>query len=107
MKTLNKSDYQFKGHYDNSDDTDGWNYHNGPEWVWPMGYYLLARIKFFGKEDHKIMKFLIPHQHYFNKSPWMSLPELTNENGEYCEHSCEAQAWSIGTIFEALYECRT
>lgn len=65
MKTLSTSDHSYKGNYDNSDETSGWNYHNGPEWVWPLGYYLIARLKFFNAENNQIMKFLIPHQRYY------------------------------------------
>lgn len=87
IKTLSRSDFAYKGNYDNSDDTHGWNYHNGPEWVWPMGYYLIARKIFFDKSQQNIMKYLIPHQKQFFRSPWMSLPELTNEAGSYCADS--------------------
>ena len=104
IKTLSKSDFAYKGNYDNSDDTHGWNYHNGPEWVWPMGYYLIARNIFFEKSNQNIMKYLIPHQKQFFKSPWMSLPELTNEAGSYCFDSCPAQAWSIASIIDCVHQ---
>ena len=109
IKTLDPSDRQYKGDYDNDDETRGHNYHQGPEWVWPVGFFLISKLNFcdYGSQREAaqdIVKHLLPHQKHMLKSdPWHSLPELTNSSGKPCPHSCPAQAWSIATILDALH----
>ena len=50
------------------------------------------------------MSLLHPHEEHMKNDAWMSLPELTNSEGKECRDSCKAQAWSISTIIEALFE---
>ena len=53
IATLARGDMAYRPVYDNSDASEdsttagGWNYHQGPEWLWPFGYYLRARLLFF------------------------------------------------------------
>ncbi|XP_030883464.1 glycogen debranching enzyme [Leptonychotes weddellii] len=118
MKTLDPDDMVYCGIYDNALDNDnynlakGFNYHQGPEWLWPIGYFLRAKLyfsKLMGPEANSKTVFLVKNilsRHYVHleRSPWKGLPELTNENGQYCPFSCETQAWSIATILETLYD---
>ncbi|KAK4685222.1 glycogen debranching enzyme, partial [Tremellales sp. Uapishka_1] len=120
MKTLDPADSQYRGDYDNSNDgTDqaiakGWNYHQGPEWVFPTGWFLMAYLKFDllvgeGKEDpkrtfHFISNILLNHRQHITHDPWRGLPELTNSNGSFCYDSCRTQAWSASTILDVLEE---
>ncbi|KAJ7395271.1 glycogen debranching enzyme [Pitangus sulphuratus] len=118
MKTLDPDDMVYCGVYDNALDNDnynlarGFNYHQGPEWVWPIGYFLRAKLYFsrlIGPEIHAktvvmIKNVLSHHYVHLERSSWKGLPELTNENGQYCPFSCETQAWSIGVVLEVLYD---
>ncbi|GAA5876001.1 hypothetical protein JCM3774_002310 [Rhodotorula dairenensis] len=118
VKTLDPADPDYRPNYDNSNDSDDWhvakgrNYHQGPEWVWPMGYFLRAYLTFdtlagAGRTDptstfHHIYEHLSRHRAHISSDPWAGLPELTNENGAYCHDSCRTQAWSGSTLLDAL-----
>ncbi|OXB66174.1 hypothetical protein ASZ78_012973 [Callipepla squamata] len=118
MKTLDPDDMVYCGIYDNALDNDnynvarGFNYHQGPEWLWPIGYFLRAKLYFskligpeiYAKTVVMIKNVLSRHYVHLERSSWKGLPELTNENGQYCPFSCETQAWSIGVILEVLYD---
>ncbi|CAL8276876.1 unnamed protein product [Lota lota] len=118
MKTLDPDDMVYCGIYDNALDNDnynlakGFNYHQGPEWLWPVGYFLRAKLFFskkLGEDVYQRTVTLVKHllsKHYthLEGSPWKGLPELTNENGQHCPFSCETQAWSVATILEVLYD---
>nr|CEL76447.1 TPA: glycogen debranching enzyme, putative [Toxoplasma gondii VEG] len=108
LKTLDPSDWNYRPDYDNANDsTDfhvahGYNYHQGPEWVWPLGYFLRAKLIFAEEFDEEpgaggksagptkraslkvqedCMRFLQNHRHHLQTDVWKSLPELTNSNG--------------------------
>ncbi|KAI0792141.1 glycoside hydrolase family 13 protein [Abortiporus biennis] len=118
MKTLDPADLQYRPYYDNANDgadaaiAKGLNYHNGPEWGWPLGYFLRAYLHFDtmvgeGKEDpsstlHHLFKILLTPRRHIKQDPWAGIPELTNKNGEYCRDSCNTQAWSASTLLDFL-----
>lgn len=109
MKTLDPSDWAFRGNYDTDDmgsreTARGFNYHQGPEWVWPVGYWLRARCEFAdgdvvggagggcvlkrelsnaGRAALRRWMFarLARHRQHVLESPHGALPELTNASG--------------------------
>ncbi|XP_028967982.1 glycogen debranching enzyme [Galendromus occidentalis] len=107
MRTLDPSDMTYNGNYDNSDGDGGFNYHRGPEWLWPMGYFLRAQLCF-AKDSlaarKDVRRSLQPHLQALQSSPWRGLPELTNRDGAVCHHSCPIQAWSHACLLELLYQ---
>uniref|UniRef100_A0A224X542 Glycogen debranching enzyme n=1 Tax=Panstrongylus lignarius TaxID=156445 RepID=A0A224X542_9HEMI len=113
IKTLDPDDLAYCGNYDNSNHSSdfrvarGYNYHQGPEWLWPTGYYLRALLKTSEYSNDSIdeaKEWLGKLWSALRKSDWQGLPELTNENGVHCSDSCPTQAWSAATILEVLYD---
>lgn len=111
VRTLNQEDPAYRPIYDNSNDsTDpsvahGFSYHNGPEWLWPLGYFIRARLHFVKVNDPQIAgRYLRSTRAFIEDSLWMSLPELTNAEGKHCSFSCDSQAWSIGPLLDVFLD---
>lgn len=114
MKTLDPDNYRYRPDYDNSNDNNdkhvahGWNYHQGPEWIWPAGCWFTARIMACDPSNPGEVYYQCHHKirnisEYIKQAPWFGLPELTNQNGSYCRDSCQTQAWSIATVLWYLH----
>ncbi|KAH3757290.1 glycoside hydrolase family 13 protein [Pelomyxa schiedti] len=113
MRTLDPADWAYRPNYTMDDTEDfhtskGFNYHQGPEWLWPFGHFLKAlvlhkRYASLSEMKSHILTLLGPHIKCISESPWSSLPELTNLNGSTCHSGCPAQAWSCACMLEALY----
>ena len=69
IKTLDPTDYNYRGDYHNGDESHGINYHQGPEWVWPTGFFLKSLLIFrqYKSKDearHDVMKWMLPHKQH-------------------------------------------
>lgn len=103
MATLDPSDLNYRPYYRNSEDSEdfatskGRNYHQGPEWLWPTGFFLRALLKFDlarrttaeGRTEafQQVTRRLAGCKTMMRESPWAGLTELTQKNGEYCDDS--------------------
>ncbi|XP_063531956.1 glycogen debranching enzyme-like [Cydia strobilella] len=118
LKTLDPGDWSYRPEYDNSDNSDdptvahGFNYHQGPEWGWPLGFYLRARLAFAHDAGRRAETLAAVHRALaapaaeLRRGPWRGLPELTGPGGAVCRDSCPTQAWSAGCLFELLHDLR-
>lgn len=117
LRTLDPNDPSYRPVYDPSDENEdfyaskGFNYHNGPEWIWLMGPYIASHLNFFVThpidshniaEVNRIRQRLAPHESQIKRSMWKGLPELTNRDGAECPFACQTQAWSMACLAEVV-----
>ena len=103
MATLDPKDLNYRPYYNNSEDSadfatsKGRNYHQGPEWVWPTGFFLRALLKFDllrkRSSQERVESFQQITQRLegckaaIGNSSWAGLTELTNKGGAFCGDS--------------------
>lgn len=105
MATLDPADLNYRPYYINSEDSDnfatskGRNYHQGPEWLWPTGFFLRALLKFDlerrdpedaeGRTEafQQVTQRLMGCKKMIRESPWAGLQELTQKDGGFCGDS--------------------
>ncbi|KAI9814789.1 MAG: hypothetical protein M1827_003055 [Pycnora praestabilis] len=120
MATLDPIDLNYRPYYNNAEDSNdfatskGRNYHQGPEWLWPTGFFLRALLKFDlmrrktkdGRTEsfQQITRRLAGCKKAIAESPWAGLTELTNKNGEFCGDSSPTQAWSAGCLLDLFHD---
>lgn len=117
MCTLDPSDLNYRPYYNNGEDSDdfatlkGRNYHQGPEWVWCMGYFLRAFAAFHRKLGRceewiwqQVGQRMAGHVKWLNESPWAGLTELTNKDGDLCNDSSPTQAWSSSCLLDVYWD---
>ena len=114
MATLDPSDLNYHPYYNNSEDSDnpatskGRNYHQGPEWLWPTGFFLRALLKFDLmrrktpverlESFQQVTRRLAACKHAIKESPWKGLTELTNKAGSYCADSVSPVVLSLHKV---------
>jgi glycogen debranching enzyme len=122
IATLDPADLNYRPNYINSLDNDdfatakGRNYHQGPEWLWPLGFFLRAMLIFDFKrrktheERLELFQQLTARmegcRHEIEKSVWAGLTELTNKDGAFCGDSSPTQAWSSGCLIDLFYDAQ-
>ncbi|EEQ32685.1 glycogen debranching enzyme [Microsporum canis CBS 113480] len=120
MATLDPKDLNYNPYYVNSEDSTnfatakGRNYHQGPEWLWPTGYFLRGLLKFTLMRRDSLQDRMDIFQQLTTRleqckkalrtSLWRGLTELTNKNGEFCADSSPTQAWSAACLIDLYYD---
>ena len=104
LRTLSPEDPQYHGFYGGSQLQRDLAYHQGTTWVFPLGAYLRAYLRIFGKDGIPAVK-----QQLANLPAMLEegcagqLPEIYDGDAPKKGKGCYAQAWSVGEILR-VYE---
>ena len=104
LRTLSPQDPQYHGFYGGSQFKRDMAYHQGTTWVFPMGAYLRACLKVYGKEGvAQVKQALSNMEAMLNEGCSGQLPEIYDGDHPQKGKGCYAQAWSVGEILR-VYE---
>ncbi|KAF2456675.1 hypothetical protein BDY21DRAFT_345776 [Lineolata rhizophorae] len=122
MATLDPSDLNYRPYYNNAEDSadfhtaKGRNYHQGPEWLWPTGFFLRAFLRFDLMRRRTPQERLESYQQVtrrlagckaaIRESPWAGLTELTNKGGQFCADSSPTQSWSASCLIDLFLDAQ-
>ena len=99
LRTLSPQDPQYHGFYGGSQFVRDMAYHQGTTWVFPMGAYLRACLKVYGKEGTSQVKQALSNMDkMLNEGCNGQLPEIYDGDSPRKGKGCYAQAWSVGEI---------
>ena len=105
LRTLSPQDPQYHGFYGGSQFKRDMAYHQGTTWVFPMGAYLRACLKVYGKEGvFQVKQALSNMEAMLYEGCAGQLPEIYDGDHPQKGKGCYAQAWSVGEILRVYEE---
>lgn len=109
LRSLARSDADYKGIYIGSPlERDG-AYHQGTIWAWLSGAFLSAYAKTFADDaatPEKLQTWLNRFQTHFSDVGIGQISEIFDGDEPHTPRGCIAQAWSVGEILRASAEIR-
>ncbi len=107
LRSLSASDLGYIGKYEGCLKLRDRAYHNGTSWGFLTGHYILAYLKFFGKQKdtfeyiHKLLKPYLEHSR--EDGCIYGIAEVFDGDAPKTGKGCYNQAWSVGCLIEAIY----
>lgn len=107
LRSLSTEDAEYKGiYFGKLHDRDA-AYHQGTVWAFPLGGFLTAYVKVYGKSKESrdfAKKLLEPIEDHLTDGCIGSVAEIFDGDEPHVSRGCYAQAWSVGEILRAYVE---
>ncbi len=107
LRTLDRSDPDYKPRYQGNPLERDSAYHQGTVWPWLLGPYIRAYLKAFGRTPVTLTycrNLLINLEPEFEQYGLGSLAEVYDGDPPHRAGGCPAQAWSVAEFLQALKE---
>jgi predicted glycogen debranching enzyme len=108
LRTLARSDPNFKPHYTGAQIQRDAAYHNGTIWPWPIGAFLEAYLKVNKRSPESIeqaQRWLEPIIHHLEHDACIgSISEIFEADEPHRPDGCPAQAWSVAEALRLAVE---
>ncbi|MFZ4085006.1 MAG: amylo-alpha-1,6-glucosidase [Vampirovibrionia bacterium] len=107
LRTLNKADSQYKGHYEGDVNLRDAAYHNGTVWTWLLGPFFDALLKTTDNLDatkKRIRTMINYFDSHLKHGGYYSVSEIFDGDEPHAPRGCIAQAWSVAELRRILLQ---
>lgn len=107
LRSLSPQSPQYRGHCTGDQYARDSSYHQGTVWVWPIGHFITAFARTFGKEPEYsefTAFFLEPFKDHLYNAGLGNISEIFDGDEPLAPRGCFAQAWSVAEVLRANKE---
>jgi predicted glycogen debranching enzyme len=107
LRTLNKADPLYKGHYEGNVNLRDAAYHNGTVWPWLLGPFFDALLKTTDNLDatkKRIRTMINYFDSHLKHGGYYSVSEIFDGDEPHTARGCIAQAWSVAELRRILLQ---
>lgn len=105
LRSLDRHNSQYKGHYGGDQYDRDSAYHQGTVWGWLIGAFALAHLRVHGDRD-RALSFLTPTIDHLTNAGLGSISEIFDGDAPFNPKGCIAQAWSVAEVLRAYLEIK-
>jgi len=109
LRSLSDKSPKYKGIYTGDQYNRDSAYHQGTVWTWPLGHFISALRKVYGKNEtymelvHNLIK---PFEEHLRDGCAENISEIFDGDHPHRPKGCVAQAWSVAEILRVYCEGR-
>ena len=100
LRSLDRHNPLYKGHYGGDQYDRDSAYHQGTVWGWLIGAFALAHLRVYGDRD-RALSFLTPTIDHLTNAGLGSISEIFDGDAPFNPRGCIAQAWSVAEVLRA------